>query len=831
MAEDLRQAALDYHREPKPGKLGIHATKRMGTQRDLALAYSPGVAAPCLEIAEDPARVWDYTARANLVAVISNGSAVLGLGAIGALASKPVMEGKAVLFKKFANIDVFDIEVDEGDVDALVETVARLEPTFGAINLEDIKAPECFEIERRLKERLNIPVFHDDQHGTAICVAAAALNALRIVGKTPDAARVVCSGAGAAAIACLDLLQELGVARANIAVCDSKGVVHAGRTDLNEQKQRYALDTDARTLDDAIEDADIFLGLSGPGTMTQAMVRSMGPKPIILALANPVPEIMPEDALAARPDAIIATGRSDYPNQVNNVLCFPFIFRGALDCGATEINTAMKLACVRAIADLATAESSDVVAAAYGDQSQKFGRDYIIPKPFDPRLIQTVPAAVAAAAMESGVAARPIADLESYRAELAGLVFRTGYLMKVVIDQAKKDPKRVVYAAGENERVLRAAQQAIDEGIARPILIGRPSRIEERIDRLSLRLEPGTNVGVIDPADYEKYDTYWRLYHELMGRRGVAPAAARTTLRNQPTVIASMMVRSGDADALLAGPAPRFRPELNYVLDVIGLRPGVDSAAALRVLILTKGIFFIADTDIAEDPSPSQLCQSAVLTAEQVRRFGMTPKIALLSASNFGSNDLAVSVKMREALRLLHEQAPELEAEGEMHADAALDETIRAERFPQLTAQGSGQHPDSARPDHGQHRLRHAQGAGRRNLGRPDPARAGCAGLRPARLRHHAGRAQHDGGCRGRGPEPGGGGRRRVRRRFRLGGGRWRGPTRRRRPARRPSETVGKGSTASPPSSSTPCARRSRIRTAIVSAPWSRRCTKPTSPT
>ena len=688
MAEDLRRAALDYHREPKPGKLGIHATKRMGTQRDLALAYSPGVAAPCLEIAEDPARVWDYTARANLVAVISNGSAVLGLGAIGALASKPVMEGKAVLFKKFANIDVFDIEVDETDVDALVETVARLEPTFGAINLEDIKAPECFEIERRLRERLNIPVFHDDQHGTAICVAAAALNALRIVGKELGAVRVVCSGAGAAAIACLDLLQELGVARHNIAVCDSRGVVHTSRTDLNEQKKRYALETDARTLDDAIAGADIFLGLSGPGTMTQAMVRSMGPKPIILALANPTPEIMPEDALAARPDAIIATGRSDYPNQVNNVLCFPFIFRGALDCGATEINTAMKLACVRAIADLATAESSDVVAAAYGDQSQKFGPDYIIPKPFDPRLIETVPAAVAEAAMQSGVAARPIADLAAYRQELAGLVFRTGYLMKVVIDQAKKDPKRVVYAAGENERVLRAAQQAIDEGIARPILIGRPSRIEERIDRLSLRLEPGANVGVIDPADYEMYDTYWRLYHELMGRRGVAPAAARTTLRNQPTVIASMMVRCGDADALLAGPAPRFRPELNYVLDVIGLRPGVDSAAALRVLILTKGIFFIADTDIMEDPSPSQICQSAMLTAKQVRRFGMTPKIALLSASNFGSNDLASSVKMREAMHLLHRHAPELEAEGEMNADAALDEAIRAERFPNSRLKG-----------------------------------------------------------------------------------------------------------------------------------------------
>ena len=688
MADDLRQAALDYHREPKPGKLGIHATKRMNTQRDLALAYSPGVAAPCLEIAKDPARVWDYTARANLVAVISNGSAVLGLGSIGALASKPVMEGKAVLFKKFANIDVYDIEVDEGDVDALVETVARLEPTFGAINLEDIKAPECFEVERRLKERLNIPVFHDDQHGTAICVAAAALNALRIVEKTPGTVRVVCSGAGAAAIACLDLLRELGVDRDNITVCDRKGVVHTERQDLNEQKARFALDTDARTLDDAIAGADIFLGLSGPGTMTQAMVRSMGSKPIILALANPTPEIMPEDVLEVRPDAIIATGRSDYPNQVNNVLCFPFIFRGALDCGATEINTAMKLACVRAIADLATAESSDVVAAAYGDQSLKFGTDYIIPKPFDPRLIETVPVAVAEAAMASGVASRPIADLATYRQELAGLAFRTGYLMKAVFDQAKRDPKRVVYAAGENERVLRAAQQAIDEGIARPILIGRPSQIEERIDRLSLRLRPGTDIEVVDPERYPNYDDYWRRYHELMGRRGAAPAAARTALRTQPTVIAAMMVRCGDADAMLAGPATPFRPQLSHVLDVIGPRSGADSVAALRVLILTKGVFFIADTDVTENPGPSQICRSAVLAAEQVRRFGMTPKIALLSASNFGSNDLAASVKMREALSLLHERAPALEAEGEMMADSALDETIRAEMFPDSRLKG-----------------------------------------------------------------------------------------------------------------------------------------------
>ncbi len=688
MADDLRQAALDYHRNPKPGKLGIHPTKRMTTQRDLALAYSPGVAAACEEIEKDPAQAWAYTARANLVAVISNGSAVLGLGAIGALAAKPVMEGKAVLFKKFANIDVFDIEIDENDIDSLVDTISRLEPTFGAINLEDIKAPECFEIERRLKERLNIPVFHDDQHGTAICVGAAVLNALRIVGKEMEEVKLVCSGAGASAIACLDLLGELGISKQNITVCDRKGVLRSNRDDLNEEKKRYALDTDAQTLDDAIESADVFLGLSGPRTMTPEMVRKMGPSPIILALANPTPEIMPEDALAVRPDAIIATGRSDYPNQVNNVLCFPFIFRGALDCGATEINTAMKLACVRAIADLAMAESSDVVAAAYGGQSLKYGAGYIIPKPFDPRLILTVPVAVAEAAMASGVASRPIADLSAYREELAGLVFRTGYLMKAVFDRAKADPRRVVYADGEDERVLRAVQQAVDERIAQPIVIGRPAQIEEQIDALSLRLEIGKTLEVIDPDNYDKYDAYWRLYHELRGRRGASPAAARTALRTQTTVIAAMMVRCKDADAMLAGPVSLFRPELLHVLDVIGLRQGVTSAAALQVLLLAKGSFFIADTHVTEDPSPAEICQSTILAAEQVRRFGMAPKIALLSGSNFGSNDFAASVKMRDALSLLRRRAPTLEVEGEMHADTALDETIRAEMFPNSRLKG-----------------------------------------------------------------------------------------------------------------------------------------------
>ena len=691
MAEDLREAALEYHRNPTPGKLAIVPTKRMTTQRDLALAYSPGVAAACEEIARDPAEAWNYTARGNLVAVISNGTAVLGLGSIGALASKPVMEGKAVLFKKFANIDVFDIEIDETDIDALVDTIARLAPTFGAINLEDIKAPECFEIERRLVERLDIPVFHDDQHGTAICVAAAATNALRIVDKRMEDVRIVCSGAGASAIACLSLLRELGASSSNITICDSKGVVHAARDDLNEQKRDFAIDTDARSLDEVIEDADIFLGLSGPGTLTPEMVKKMGPQPIILALANPTPEIMPEDALAVRPDAIIATGRSDYPNQVNNVLCFPFIFRGALDCGATEINTEMKLACVKAISELTLAESTDIVAAAYGDQSLKYGPEYIIPKPFDPRLISTVPVAVARAAMESGVATRPIKDLKLYKEELADQVFRSGLLMKAIMDRAREEPMRVAYAMGEHDHVLRAVQQVVDEGIARPILIGRPFRIKEKIDQLSLRLRIGEDVEVLDPARYKRFEAYAAEYHRLLGRRGASPAAARTMVRTHFTAIAALMVRLGDADAMIAGPVTLFRPELLHVLDVIGLKPGVSAAAALQVLILSKGIFFITDTHVTENPTPEEVCQSAILAAEQVRRFGVAPKVALLSASNFGSNDFDASVKMREALQILHRRAPHIEAEGEMHADTAIDETIRQEMFPnsRLTGQAN----------------------------------------------------------------------------------------------------------------------------------------------
>ena len=682
MADDLRERALAYHRLPKPGKLGIHPTKPMANARDLSLAYSPGVAAPCEEIAKNPDEVYNYTAKANLVAVISNGTAVLGLGAIGALAAKPVMEGKAVLFKKFANIDVFDIEIDETDIDKLVNTIASLAPTFGAINLEDIKAPECFEIERKLKERLSIPVFHDDQHGTAICVAAAVLNGLRVVGKDLNKVKLVCSGAGAAAMACLDLLVELGITPGNITVCDREGVVNKSRPDLGVEKKRYAVDTNARTLADALVGADIFLGVSGPGAATGAMVKPMGSKPLILALANPIPEIMPEEARAARPDAIIATGRSDYPNQVNNVLCFPFIFRGALDCGATEINTPMKLACVRAIADLTKAEASDVVAAAYGDQSLTFGPEYIIPKPFDPRLISTIPVAVARAAMESGVAKRPIKDLKAYAAELSQLVFRTGYMMKSVFDRAVEDPKRVVYAEGEDDRVLRAAQQALDEGMAKPILIGRAAIIAEKIAHLSLRLTPGKDVTVVEPAAYDKYDAYWREHYRLMGRRGASPATSQKMLRTLNTVIGAVMVKTGDADALIAGPVSLYRPELMHVLDVIGLRPGVTAAAALQVLILSKGVYVITDTHVTENPTKEELCETAIMAAEQMERFGVAPKIAFLSSSNFGSNDFPSSVKMREATVLLKARAPHLEAEGEMHADTALSESVRHDLLP-----------------------------------------------------------------------------------------------------------------------------------------------------
>ncbi len=690
MSDDaLRESALEYHRRPKPGKLGIHPTKPMANQRDLALAYSPGVAAACDEIAADPAKAYEMTIKANLVAVVTNGTAVLGLGTIGALASKPVMEGKAVLFKKFAGIDVFDIEVDETDPDKLVDIVASLEPTFGAINLEDIKAPECFEIETKLKERMNIPVFHDDQHGTAICVNAAILNGLRLVGKEPGDLKVVCSGAGAAALACLGLLVESGVPRENIIVCDREGVVHKGRKKtIDPYKAVYATASKARTLADAVKGADLFLGLSGPNVLTPEMVKSMADKPLVFALANPDPEIKPELAREARPDAIIATGRSDYPNQINNVLCFPFIFRGALDVGAREINSAMKLACVRAIANVAMAEVSDVVSQAYGGKDLSFGPEYILPTPFDPRLVVEVPSAVAQAAMDSGVATRPIADMEAYRDELAGYVFRTGYVMKTVFETAKRDPKRLVYAEGEEWRVLQTVQIAADEGFAEPIVIGRTAVVDRRIKKLGLRIRRGIDFELVDPEDDPRYREYWTLYHEIMGRSGVTPAKARTVLRTENTVIAALMVRRSEADAMLAGPVGAYREHLRHVLDVIGLGEGVSAAAALQMLVLAKGVYFMADTDVSVDPDANEIAEMTVLAAEQVSRFGIVPKVALLSHSNFGSSDAPSPAKMRAALKAIRQRAPDLEVEGEMHGDLALSESLRETTFPNSRLKG-----------------------------------------------------------------------------------------------------------------------------------------------
>ncbi|MFQ5958624.1 MAG: NADP-dependent malic enzyme [Alphaproteobacteria bacterium] len=689
MSDDLSEAALDYHRRPKPGKLGIHPTKPLDNQRDLALAYSPGVAAACEEIARDASEVYNFTVRANLVGVVTNGTAVLGLGAIGALASKPVMEGKAVLFKKFAGIDVFDIEIDEQDPDRLVDIVAGLEPTFGAINLEDIKAPECFEIEEKLKRRMNIPVFHDDQHGTAICVNAAIYNGLRVVGKKPEEVKLVCSGAGAAALACLGLLAELGIRRENMIVCDRRGVVYEGRTEeMDPYKARFARDTGLRTLAEAIEGADIFLGLSVPNVLQPEMVKAMAERPLVLALANPVPEIVPEVAREARPDAIIATGRSDYPNQVNNVLCFPFMFRGALDVGAREINTEMKLACARAIADVARAEASDVVAKAYGGQELAFGAEYILPKPFDPRLIVEVPSAVAKAAMDSGVATRPVADMKAYRQELSSYVFRTGYVMKSVFEGAKQDPKRLVYAEGEEWRVLQAVQTVCDEGFAWPILIGRAAVVGSRIEKLGLRLERDADFELCDPEDDPRYREYWELYHGIMERRGVTPGKARTVVRTENAAIAALMVRRGEADAMLAGPVGAYRDHLQHVLDIIGLRDGVHSAAALQMLVLAKGIYFMADTNVSYDPDAEEIAEMTVLAADEVRRFGIVPKVALLSHSNFGSSNEASAEVMREALALIREAAPDLAVEGEMHADVALDEKLRADIFPHARHDG-----------------------------------------------------------------------------------------------------------------------------------------------
>jgi malate dehydrogenase (oxaloacetate-decarboxylating)(NADP+) len=687
--DEFDKQALQYHEEPFPGKMAIVATKPLTTQRDLALAYSPGVAAPCMAIARNPLDASRYTSRGNLVAVITNGTAVLGLGHIGPLAAKPVMEGKAVLFKKFSGIDVFDIEVDELDPERFVDIVASLEPTFGGINLEDIKSPECFVIEKKLRERLNIPVFHDDQHGTAIVVCAAVLNGLRVVGKELAEVKLVASGAGAAALACLDLLCSMGLPREHITVCDRSGVVHSGRTeDVDEFKMRYARDTDERTLSDAIAGADIFLGLSAGGALKPAMVEKMAERPLILALANPNPEILPEEALAVRPDAVLATGRSDYPNQVNNVLCFPFLFRGALDVGATTINEAMKQACVKAIADLAVAESSDVVREAYGGQALNFGPEYLIPKPFDPRLILEIAPAVAKAAMASGVATRPIEDMAVYRDRLSRFVFRSGNLMKPIFENARQQPRRVVYAEGEDERVLQAVQQVVDEKMAIPTLIGRPEVVADRIERLGLRLQPGRDFELINPQSDPRYGEFWRAYHKLRERDGLSPEEARTQIRTQNTIIAAMAVHLGYADAMLCGTVGRFGHHFRHIMPIIKRAPGVRRCSTMSALILQSGTFFVCDTHVLPDPTAEEVAECAFLCAEEMLRFGITPRIAMLSYSNFGSSRHASPRKMRKAADLLRARAPGLEVEGEMHADSALSESIRKVLFPDAQMKG-----------------------------------------------------------------------------------------------------------------------------------------------
>lgn len=691
MDDQLKQSALDFHEFPVPGKIQVSPTKPLATQRDLALAYSPGVAAPCLEIEKDPLAAYKYTARGNLVAVISNGTAVLGLGNIGALAGKPVMEGKGVLFKKFAGIDVFDIEVDELDPDKFINVVAALEPTFGGINLEDIKAPECFYIEQKLRERMNIPVFHDDQHGTAIISTAAILNGLRVVEKNLSDVRMVVSGAGAAAIACMNLLVALGMQKHNIVVCDSKGVIYKDREpNMAETKAAYAVEDDGkRTLEDVIDGADIFLGCSGPKVLTQEMVKKMARAPMILALANPEPEILPPLAKAVREDAIICTGRSDYPNQVNNVLCFPFIFRGALDVGATAINEEMKLAAVHAIAELAHAEQSEAVASAYGDQDLSFGPDYIIPKPFDPRLIVKIAPAVAKAAMDSGVATRPIKDFDAYVDKLTEFVYKTNLFMKPIFSQARADAKRVVLAEGEEARVLHATQELITLGLAKPILIGRPSVIEMRIQKLGLQIKAGVDFEIVNNESDPRFKEYWNEYYAIMKRRGITQEQAQKAVISNTTVIGAIMVHRGEADALICGTIGDYHEHFSVVQEIFGYREGVHTAGAMNALLLPSGNTFIADTYVNDDPSPEELAEITVMAAETVRRFGIEPKVALLSHSNFGSSKSAAACKMRQTLELVRQRAPELMIDGEMHGDAALVESIRNERMPDSPLKGS----------------------------------------------------------------------------------------------------------------------------------------------
>jgi len=689
VSDDLKASALAYHRTPKPGKLTIQATKPLATQHDLALAYTPGVAVACEAIAADPREAATLTARANLVAVVTNGTAVLGLGNIGPLAGKPVMEGKAVLFKKFADIDVFDIEIDAKEVDRIVDVVAALEPTFGGINLEDIKAPECFEVEARLQERMKIPVFHDDQHGTAIIVAAAVKNALFLTGKSIDKVKIVTSGAGAAALACLNLLVSLGARREHIWVTDIEGVVYEGRAALMDRwKSVYARKTDKRKLADIIDGADVFLGLSAPGVLKPDMAARMAPRPLIMALANPTPEIMPDEALKARPDALICTGRSDFPNQVNNVLCFPYIFRGALDVGATSINEAMKIAAVEAIAALARETPSEVAARAYGGEAPTFGAGSLIPNPFDPRLILRIAPALAEAAMKSGVATRPIADIARYRERLNAFVFRSGFIMKPLFATAKTDPKRVVYAEGEDERVLRATQVVVEEGLAKPILIGRPAVIEARLKRFGLAIRPGVDFALTNPQEDPRYRRYVDLYVEAAGRKGVTPDAARTAMRTNATVIATSMMRAGDADAAICGVEGGYMSHLRHIRDVIGYAPGVGDFAALSLIITGKGNFFLADTQVRCDPSAEEIAEMAVLAAAHVRRFGLEPKIALVSHSNFGSVDSPSSRKMQRATAMLWDMKVDFEVDGEMHADCALDPVQCFRAYPHSRLKG-----------------------------------------------------------------------------------------------------------------------------------------------
>ncbi|WP_426701916.1 NADP-dependent malic enzyme [Rhodanobacter sp. Col0626] len=687
LPEELRLAALEYHRLPRPGKIKVTPTTSLLTQRDLSLAYSPGVAAACDAIVEDPTSAAAYTARANLVAVITNGTAVLGLGNIGPLASKPVMEGKGVLFQKFAGIDVFDIEIDENDPDKLVDIIASLEPTFGGINLEDIKAPECFIVERKLRERMKIPVFHDDQHGTAIIVGAAVLNALEVVGKRIEDVRVATTGAGAAGISCLDMLVALGVKPEHILAFDREGVIHSERTGLDPDKQRYARVTTARTLAEIVDGADIFLGLSAGGILKPEMVAAMAERPIIFALANPNPEILPEDAKRVRPDCIMATGRSDYPNQVNNALCFPYLFRGALDVGATVINEAMKIACVRAIAALARMEAGDL-AGAYAGEVPTFGPEYLIPRPFDPRLLVTLSAAVAQAAMDSGVATRPLEDMEAYREKLGQFIYRTGLLMKPVYERARANPQRVVYAEGEEEVVLRAVQTVIDDRLARPILIGRPDVIETRIQRLGLRMRAGVDFELTNINDDPRFNDYWQQYHALTERRGVSPAAAKNLLRSRPTLISALMVERGEADAMICGLVGRYHKKLGYLRSVFGLDPGVQCTSAMTGVINEKGAWFFLDTHVQCDPSAEQIAEATLQASYRLKLFGIEPKVALLSHSNYGSHDNPSAAKMRKAWQILKARAPKLNMDGEMQADTAWDETLRHRIFPNTTLEG-----------------------------------------------------------------------------------------------------------------------------------------------